>query len=87
MKAAAVVEERERWAARGGVMIDAGMEALDGHRASAVRRTLRLHTSNDYSMAPKPEFWAQSAMERSGEASEAAPTAGEGRTGAAEGSA
>ena len=81
MKAAAAVEERERWAARGGEDAGTAVEALDGHRASAVRRTLRLHTSNDYSMAPKPEFWAQSAMERSGEASEAAPTAGEARPG------
>ena len=80
MKAAAV-EERERWAARGGEDAGTAVEALDGHRASAVRRTLRLHTTNDYSMAPKPEFWAQSAMERSGEASEAASTAGEARPG------
>ena len=84
MEAAAVVK---KWAARGGGDVVAAADALDGHRASAVRRTLRLHTTNDYSMAPKPEFWAQSAMERSGEASEAAPTAGEGRTGVAEGSA
>ena len=46
--AAAVVEERERWAARGGAGFDTRMEALDGHRASVVRRTLRLRTSNDY---------------------------------------
>ena len=45
--AAAVVEERERWAAHGGDVVVAGMEALDGHRASVVRRTLRLHTTND----------------------------------------
>ena len=45
--AAAVVEERERWAARGGAGVDTRMEALDGHRASVVRRTLRLHTSNE----------------------------------------
>ena len=64
-----------------GVQRSSAAEALDGHRASVVRRTLRLHTTNDYSMAPKPEFWAQSAMERSGEASEAAPTAGEARPG------
>ena len=78
MEAAAVVK---KWAARGGGDVVAAADALDGHRASAVRRTLRLHTTNDYSMAPKPEFWAQSAMERSGEASEAAPTAGEARPG------
>ena len=82
MKAAAVVEERESRAARGGGDVVAAAEALGGHRASFVRRTLRLPpTTNDYSMAPKPEFWAQSAMERSGEASEAAPTAGEARPG------
>ena len=45
--AAAVVEERERWAARGGEDAGAAVEALDGHRASVVRRTLRLHTSNE----------------------------------------
>ena len=45
--AAAVVEERERGAARGGEGASAAVEALDGHRASAVRRTLRLHTAND----------------------------------------
>ena len=44
MKAAAAVEERERWAARGGEDAGAAVEALDGHRASVVRR---LHTSND----------------------------------------
>ena len=45
--AAAVVEERESWAARGGEDAGTAVEALDGHRASAVRRTLRLHTAND----------------------------------------
>ena len=48
--AAAVVEERKSWAARGGVDASAAVEALDGHRASVVRRTLRLHTTNDYSL-------------------------------------
>ena len=54
MKAAAVVEERESRAARGGAGVDTRMEALDGHRASVVRRTLRLHTTNDYSMLSNP---------------------------------
>ena len=48
VNAGTVVEERERWAARGGAGVDTRMEALDGHRASVVRRTLRLRTSNDY---------------------------------------
>ena len=48
VNAGAAVEERERWAARGGAGVDTWMEALDGHRASVVRRTLRLRTSNDY---------------------------------------
>ena len=46
--AAAAVEERERWAARGGEDAGAAVEALDGHRASVVRRTLRFCTPNDY---------------------------------------
>ena len=38
--AAAVVEERESWAARGGGDVVAAAEALGGHRAAVVRRTL-----------------------------------------------
>ena len=47
MKAAAVVEARESGAARGGGDVVAAAEALGGHRAAVVRRTLRLHTAND----------------------------------------
>ena len=48
VNAGTVVEERERWAARGGEDAGAAVEALDGHRASVVRRTLRFCTPNDY---------------------------------------